>query len=80
MFALGVAIGLSGCTTDTQTKQGQPLMAKAVVYSTQATIAGVNYDTREVTLEAPNKPGTIFLTWPSVTTSRICRRYVSVTA
>jgi Cu/Ag efflux protein CusF len=35
-------------------------MATAVVYSTQATIAGVNYDTREVTLEVPNKPGDNF--------------------
>lgn len=35
-------------------------MVEAVVHSTQATIVGVNYETREVTLEVPNKPGDNF--------------------
>jgi hypothetical protein len=57
---IAVASGISGCSTDSQTRQGQPLLAKATVVSTQATIVRVNYETRVVTLEVPNKPGDNF--------------------
>lgn len=60
LVALGVAMGFSACSTGTQTTKGQPLLMKAAVYSTQATIVGINAGTREVTLEVPNKPGDNF--------------------
>ena len=55
-----LTIILAGCETGTQTKRSQPLMTKAVVYSTQATIVATNPATRELTLEVPNKPGDNF--------------------
>lgn len=58
---LGAAIGISGCSTGTETKQGQPLLTKAAVISTQATIVGIDYKTRVVSLEVPNKPGDNFV-------------------
>jgi len=57
---VALAIVLAGCETGSQTRQGQPLMTKAVVYSTQATIVAANPATRELTLEVPNKPGDNF--------------------
>ncbi len=60
-FALGAAIGVSGCSTGTQTKPGQPLLMEAAVISTQATIVGIDYKTRVVSLEIPNKPGDNFV-------------------
>mgnify|MGYP003572848568 FL=1 len=61
VFALGAAIGISGCSTGTQTKPGQPLLTEATVISTQATIVGIDYKTRVVSLEIPNKPGDNFV-------------------
>jgi hypothetical protein len=58
---LAVASGIAGCSTDSQNKQGQPLVAEATVISTQAGIVGINYETRVVTLEIPNKPGDNFV-------------------
>lgn len=55
------AIGIAGCSTDSQVTQGEPLVAQATVVSTQATIVRVNQKTREVTLEVPNKPGDNFV-------------------
>jgi len=67
LFHAGIAalaIFLAGCETYTQTKQektqGEPLLATAVVYSTQAIVVRANYETRELTLEVPNKPGDNF--------------------
>jgi hypothetical protein len=59
---IAAALGIGGCSTGSQTKQGEPLLAKAAVVSTGATIVRVNYETREVTLEVPNKPGDNFVT------------------
>jgi undecaprenyl pyrophosphate phosphatase UppP len=58
---IAVVIGIAGCSTDSQTRQGEPLVAAATVISTQATIVRVNQKTREVTLEVPNKPGDNFV-------------------
>lgn len=60
-LVIAVAIGITGCSTDSQTRQGQPLLAKATVISTQATVVGVNYETRVVTLKVQNKPGDNFV-------------------
>jgi Cu/Ag efflux protein CusF len=61
LLALGLVIGVSGCSSVSQPNQGEPLLTKAAVVSAQATIVGINYDTREVTLEIPNKPGDNFV-------------------
>lgn len=58
---LAVASGIAGCSTDSQTRQGQPLVAEATVISTRAGVVGINYETRVVTLEIPNKPGDNFV-------------------
>lgn len=55
-----LAILLVACETTTPTKTRQPLAAQAVVYSTQATVVRANYQTSELTLEVPNKPGDNF--------------------
>lgn len=61
LYALCLIAGLSGCSSVSQPTQGQPLLAKAAIVSAQATIVGINYDTREVRLEIPNKPGDNFV-------------------
>ena len=61
VLLLGLIIGVAGCSSVSQPTQGQPLLTKAAIISAQATIVGVNYDTREVRLEIPNKPGDNFL-------------------
>ena len=61
LLIFGLIIGVSGCSTVNQSKQGEPLLTKAAVVSAQATIVGINYETREVTLEIPNKPGDNFV-------------------
>jgi len=57
---VALVFGVTGCSTDSQTREGQPLMTRAVVYSTQAMIVRANEATREFTLEVPNKPGDNF--------------------
>lgn len=61
LFIVGLVIGVSGCSTVEQPPQGAPLLTKAAVVTAQATIVGVNYKTREVRLEIPNKPGDNFV-------------------
>ena len=61
LLVLGLIVGVSGCSSVSQPKQGEPLLTQAAVVSAQATIVGINYDTREVTLEIPNKPGDNFV-------------------
>ena len=61
LLILGLIVVFAGCSTVEQPSQGQPLLSKAAVVSAQATIVGVNYDTREVRLEIPNKPGDNFV-------------------
>ena len=61
LLALGLIVGISGCSSVSQPTQGQPLLTKAAVVSAQATIVGINYDTREVSLGIPNKPGDNFV-------------------
>ncbi len=55
-FVTSLTIVLAGCEAGSPTRQGTPLMTQAVVYSTQATIVSANQETRELTLEVPNKP------------------------
>jgi len=61
LFLFGLIIGVAGCSSVDQPKQGEPLLTKAAVISAQATVVGVNYATREVRLEVPNKPGDNFV-------------------
>jgi hypothetical protein len=61
LFIFGLIIGISGCSSINQSNQGEPLLSKAAIVSTQATVVGVNYQTREVRLEVPNKPGDNFV-------------------
>jgi hypothetical protein len=61
LFVFGLIIGLSGCTSVDQSTQGEPLLSKAAVVSAQATVVGVNYESREIRLEIPNKPGDNFV-------------------
>lgn len=61
LLVLGAIISASGCSSVNQSTQGEPLLTKAAVVSAQATIVGVNPETREVTLEIPNKPGDNFV-------------------
>jgi hypothetical protein len=55
-----LALWIAGCTTSPQAPAGQPLLGKAAVFSTQATVVAADYATRELTLEVPNKPGDNF--------------------
>lgn len=57
LFIFGLLIGLSGCSSVSQPKQGEPLLTKAALVAAQATVVAVNQATREVTLEVPGKPG-----------------------
>lgn len=57
LFLFGLLIGLSGCSSVSQPKQGEPLLTKAALVAAQATVVAVNQATREVTLEVPSKPG-----------------------
>ena len=57
LFIFGLLIGLSGCSSVSQPKQGEPLLTKAALVAAQATVVAVNQATREVTLELPSKPG-----------------------
>lgn len=57
LFIFGLLIGLSGCSSVSQPKQGEPLLTKAALVAAQATVVAVNQATREVTLEVPSKPG-----------------------
>ena len=61
LLVFGLIVGVPGCSSVSQPKQGEPLLTQAAVVSAQATIVGINYDTREVTLEIPNKPGDNFV-------------------
>ena len=61
LFIFGLLIGLSGCSSVSQPKQGEPLLTKAALVAAQATVVAVNYATREVTLEVPNEPGNTFV-------------------
>ena len=61
LFVFGLLIGLSGCSSVSQPKQGEPLLTKAALVAAQATVVAVNYATREVALEVPNKPGNTFV-------------------
>jgi Cu/Ag efflux protein CusF len=60
LLVFALVVGVSGCSSVSQPRQGEPLLTKAAIVSAQATIVGINYDTREVTLEIPNKPGDNF--------------------
>jgi Cu/Ag efflux protein CusF len=61
LLALGLIVGVSGCSSVSPPKQGERLLTQVAVVSAQATIVGINHDTREVTLEIPNKPGDNFV-------------------
>lgn len=61
LLALGLVIAASGCSSVSQLNQGEPLLTKAAVVSAQATVVGINHNTREVRLEIPNKPRNDFV-------------------
>jgi len=55
-----LALWTTGCTTSPEAPTGQPLLGKAAVFSTAATVVTADYATGELTLEVPNKPGDNF--------------------
>jgi hypothetical protein len=55
-----LALWTTGCTTSPEAPTGQPLLGKAAVFSTAATVVAADYATGELTLEVPNKPGDNF--------------------
>jgi hypothetical protein len=55
-----LALWTTGCTTSPEAPTGQPLLGKAAVFSTEATVVAADYATGELTLEVPNKPGDNF--------------------
>lgn len=50
-FGAALAVGMTGCATREDVTRGEPLLTKAAIISTEATVAAINHRTRELTLK-----------------------------
>ena len=57
LFLFGLILGIAGCSSVDSRGKGSPLLSKMVVVTVQATVLGVDHETREVTLEVPGEAG-----------------------